>query len=257
MITSRRSTIKSIDEVVPDVERCLSSAGFTRAGHLFHRSIANGGVSDRIEGVSLRFEYGFRTCWLWVSVKFPGLIQLLGEVRPFAYRGELAWHVPDYASHLCCVLRIADMAPMLLASLPSGMRVRDDGRLQRARSVPAATLGRVMLDLVQGYALPALDNRLTLNAVAAASDLPGYPDCGIAGAWPLAARIALHDKEGAARAFCTHPYSLGADLSRFSVAREWLLSKGVDVASVKWVRADAELSDSRHANAWLSGELVK
>lgn len=254
MLISRRGAIQSIDEVIPDVERKLVSAGFVRTGDLFHRNITAGDVTDRIEGVSLRFEYGFRTCWLRVTVKYPRLLELLAEVRPFAYRRELAWAVPDFASHLCSVLRTGDLTPELSASLPTGMRVRDDGRLQRARSVPAATLGRVMLDLVEGYALPALQQRLTLNAVAAACDLPGYPDCGIAGAWPLAARIALDDKEGAARAFRSHPYSLGSDLSRFCAGREWLLGKDVEVASVKWVQADAERSNSRDGNAWLSGE---
>jgi hypothetical protein len=257
MRTKRRNAIAEIESVVPGVEACLSALGFIRAEHLFYRRVSDGDVAAKIEGISLRFEYGFRTCWLHATAKFPGLIELLGEVRPFAYQKELAWRAPDYASHVCCMLRLTDLDPVLCTALPNGMRWREDGRLQRARSVSAETLGRVMLDLVQGYAVPALTDRLTLTAVAAACDSPAYPSSGIAGAWSLAARVALNDKAGAARAFQLHPYSLGSDKARFSAAKEWLISKGVDVASTKWSQADADLSNSIHAQAWLSGSLLQ
>ncbi len=251
MRTKRRNAISEIDSVVPAVEAYLSALGFIRAGHLFHRCTAEVDVAAKVEGISLQFEYGFRTCWLYATAKFPRLIELLGEVRPFAYKKELAWRAPDYASHVCCMLRLTDLDPMLSAILPNGMRWREDGRLHRARSVSAEALGQAMLDLVRGCAVPALMDRLTLTAVAC--DLPAYSSSGIAGAWPLAARVALNDNVGAARAFQLHPYSLGSDESRFTAAKEWLLSKGVDVSSANWSQVDADLSNTIYTKAWLSG----
>lgn len=257
MHTRRPNAITELESVVRAIDPCLSAVGFSRSNHLFYRSKDEGFVEEKIEGISLRFEYGFRTCWLHPTAKFPRLIELLSEVRPYAYKKELSRRVPDYASHIACMLRLADLCALSAATLPKGLRQREDGRLQRARSVPAKRLADVLLELIQEQVFPALQSRLTLSKIAAASERPGYPQSGAAGAWPLAAKLALHDLEGASHAFARHPYSLGADERRFEIAREWLLRKGVDVNSVKWSQADADNSNRVFTRPWLSGSLVQ
>lgn len=252
----RRNAIVDMESVMEQAEAYLLSEGFSRSGHIFHRRRFTGDINAKIGGISFRFEYGFRTCWLLATVKFPHLIELLTEVRPFAYKTELAWRVPDYGSHLSCMLRLVDLCPTVPPPLPSGMLWRYDGRLSRARTVSAQCLARVMVDLAQQYALPALDERCNLMSIAQASDQPGYRSSGIAGAWPLAARVALGDFEGAARAFGSNPYSLGADKGRFEAGKAWLLGKGVAVASVNWSNAEADRPYSPLDHAWLTGELL-
>lgn len=256
MSTRRRNAVTDFEAAAGSSVAYLASLGFTRSGHLFHRRSHAGDVADKIEGIALCFEYGFRTCWLHATVKFPGLIGLLSEVRPFAYRRTLAARVPDHGSHLCCLHRLTDLRRGEALHLPEGIRERYDGRLQRARPVDADTLQRVMLGLVQDLAVPALERRFTLAAVAAASDRPGYEHSGIAGAWPLAARLALQDLEGAARAFRRHPLSLGGDERRFAAAKQWLIGRGVDVGAVEWVASEHEQPFGARNEGWLSGELV-
>lgn len=256
MRTKRRNAVTDFDAAAGSSMAYLASLGFSRSGHLFHRRSHAGEVADKIDGIALCFEYGFRTCWLHATVKFPGLIGLLSEVRPFAYPRTLAARVPDHGSHLCCLHRLVDLRTGGPLQLPEGIHVRDDGRLQRARSVDGDTLQRVMLGLVQDLAVPALEHRLTLAAVAAASDRPGYEHSGIAGAWPLAARLALRDLEGAARAFRRHPHCLGKDERRFAAAKQWLIGRGVDVGAAEWVASEHERPFGARNEGWLSGELV-
>lgn len=256
MCAKRRNAIVEIEPLLEVAEACLLPHGFSRSGHLFHRHRLTGDIHAKIEGISFRFEYGFRTCWLLATVKFPHLIELLAEVRPFAYKRELAWRVPDYGSHLSCMLRLVDLCPTVPPPLPDGIGWRYDGRLSRARTVSAQCLGRVMVDLVQQYALPALDERFNIGNIAAASNQHGYRRSGIAGAWPLAARVALGDFEGAARAFRSNPCSLGADKGRFEAGKAWLLAKGVAVASIDWSNAEADRPYSPLDHAWLTGELL-
>ena len=256
MPTKRRNAVTDFESAAGSSAAYLASLGFTRSGRLFHRRSHAGEVADKIEGIALCFEYGFRTCWLHASVKFPALVGLLSEVRPFAYRREQAARVPDHESHLCCLHRLVDLRTDEPLHLPAGIRERDDGRLQRARPVNGDTLQRVMLDLARDLALPALERRLTLAAVAAAADRPGYEHSGIAGAWPLAARLALQDLEGAARAFRCHPHSLGQDAQRFAAAKQWLIGRGVDVAAVEWRPSNHEPPFVRRNEAWLSGTLL-
>ncbi|WP_222617240.1 hypothetical protein, partial [Mitsuaria sp. TWR114] len=68
------------------------------------------------------------------------------------------------------MLRLSEMAGTADAPLPQGLRWRDDGRLQRVRRLPAATLGDTLAALVRQFALPALRERLTLRRLAAAAD---------------------------------------------------------------------------------------
>ena len=251
----RRNAIDSAEAVVAPVEALLRPLGFTRSGSLFLRRQVDHGVDARIEGISLRFEYGFRTCWLHVTVKYPALIELLNEVRAFAYAREHAWRGPDFNTHLACRLRLEDFRPQV-GSLPEGLGWRYDSRLRRARPVPAEVLGGFLHDLVQAHALPALSGRLGLEAVAAASERPGYADSGIAGAWSLAAHLLLGDLPGAGRAFDRHPYSLGADRRRFDTAQAWLLDRGVDVAHVRWAPSEAQLDPPWNQPSWLTGALL-
>jgi hypothetical protein len=256
MRTRRRNAVTDFEAAAGSSVAYLASLGFNRSEHLFHRRSHPGEVADKIEGIALCFAYGFRTCWLHATVKFPGLVELLSEVRPFAYRRTLAASVPDHGSHLCCLHRLVDLRTGDPLHLPAGISERDDGRLQRARPVDADTLQRVMLGLVRDLAVPALARRLTLEAVAAASDRPGYEHSGIAGAWSLAARLMLQDLEGAARAFRRHPHCLGEDARRFAAAKKWLSGRGVDVGAVEWSPSNHERPFGVRNDAWLSGALL-
>ncbi|SEK34517.1 hypothetical protein SAMN05216359_101502 [Roseateles sp. YR242] len=255
MRSRRFNAIREMDAVLPAIEAVLLPLGFVRADNVFHRR-SDADVLPRVEAVTLGLAYGFRTCWLHVTVKVPALIELLSAVRPFAYSKALAWQVPDYASHVACMLRLSELGAAGAAPLPDGIRWREDGRLQRARRVTAETLGATMASLVEHYALPALRDRLTLRGLAAAADTPGYERSGVAGAWPLAARLALGDVAGAERAFRAHPYSLGSDRARVATAKAWLKGCGVAVGDVAWSQEAADVGDPWDARAWLTGELL-
>jgi len=255
MRTRRFNAIRRVDEVYEPIDAALLPLGFTRTGNVYHRQSEHD-VFPGIEAVTFGFDYGFRTCWMHTTVKIPALIELLAEVRPFAYAKALAWRVPDHASHVACMLRLSEMAGTADAPLPQGLRWRDDGRLQRVRRLPAATLGDTLAALARQFALPALRERLTLRRLAAAADAPGYGQSGIAGAWPLAARLALGDLDGAARAFRAHPYALGSDRLRFAAAKAWLRGCGLVLDDVEWDAAAAEAADPWDARPWLTGELV-
>lgn len=251
-----RNSIQDIESVITEIEPYLTSQGFDRSNHLFHRCRREGEISTTIEGISLRFEYGFRKCWVSVTAKYPALVELLSEVRPFAYIKTMAWKVPDFASHVTAIVRLTGVSPSSSLIPYPGLRWSEDGTLRRARSVSGEHLGRVLFDTVKLSALPALEKRLSLGAVAAVANNPRYPKTGIAGAWPLAARIALGDIEGAAQAFFSHPYSLGADEVRFNNAKEWLLSKGVAVAGVNFSQTGADSSGSPYTTPWLNGQFI-
>jgi len=256
MRTRRFNAIRRADEVFEPIDAALRPLGFTRTENVYHRH-SDHDVFPGVEAVTFGFAYGFRTCWMHTTVKIPALIELLAEVRPFAYDKTLAWRVPDHASHVACMLRLSEMAGTADEPLPEGLHWRDDGRLQRSRRVPAAVLGNTLAALARRFALPALRERLTLRRLAAAADAPGYGQSGIAGAWPLAARLALGDLEGAAQAFRAHPYALGSDRMRFMTAKAWLQGCGLALDDVAWNAAAAEAADPWEARAWLTGELVK
>lgn len=252
----RRNAIRQIDTVLPTIDALLLPRGFARAGNVYYRR-SEADVFPKLEAVTVSFEYGFRTCWLQATVKVPALIELLSDVRPFAYAKSHAWQVPDHASHLACMLRLFELTGTARAPLPAGIHWRDDGRLQRSRPVPAETLGAAMAAVIEAHALPALEHRLTIDGLAAAADQPEYARSGIGGAWSLAARLALGDIDGAERAFRTHPYSLGPDPMRFAAAKAWLRGCGVDVSDVAWSAAAADASDPIEARAWLTGDALK
>ncbi|UXH76763.1 hypothetical protein [Roseateles amylovorans] len=255
MSARRFNAIADLDTALAEVDAVLLPLGFERIEHVYHRR-SDDDLLPRLQAVTLGFAYGFRTCWLQVTVKVPTLVELLSQVRPFAYAKAHAWRVPDYASHLACMLRLSDLPGAVGSPLPPGLQWREDGRLQRARWVTAQTLGATLAGLIQQQALPALAQRLTLHGLAAAADAPGFERSGIAGAWALAARLALGDLEGAARAFRAHPCALGADRARFAAATRWLRGCGVDVDDLAWPQPIAATQDPWDSQPWLSGDLV-
>lgn len=256
MSARRFNAIQKIEDVWPFIEAVLLPLGFARTGNVFHRR-SDTDLLPRLEGITLGLEYGCRTCWLHTTVKIPALIELLQSVRPFAYRKERAWTVPDHASHIACMLRLSEMPGTASMPLPEGIQWRDDGRLQRRRRVTAETLGVTLAALIEQHALPTFENRLTLGGLAAAADSPGYEASGIGGVWALAARLALGDSAGAERAFRAHSYSLGPDAARFTDAKKWLMGQGVEVGDVLWSREASEVSDPWQSRAWMNGELVR
>jgi hypothetical protein len=78
MRTKRRNAVTDFEAAAGSSVAYLASLGFTRSGHLFHRRSNPREMADKIEGIALCFAYGFRTCWLHATVKFPGLVGLLG-----------------------------------------------------------------------------------------------------------------------------------------------------------------------------------
>ena len=237
MSMSRRfNAIRQSEEVWPAIEAVLLPLGFTRTGHVFHRR-SETDLLPRLEALAFQLEYGFRTCWMHATVKVPALIAQLHGVREFAYRPELAWRVPDHASHVACMVRMSEMGAVG-SPLPEGINWREDGRLQRRRRTTGAVLGEAFAAITREYALPLFERRLTVQGLAAAADSAAYPTSGLGGAWPLAARLALHDLVGAENAFRAHPYSLGEDRGRFEAAKAWLVRQGVSVSDVAW-SADA------------------
>jgi len=255
MRTRRFNAIQQIDEVLGPIEDALLPLGFTRCDNVFHRR-SDRDLLPRVEAVTFGLAYGLRTCWMHTTVKIPALVALLAKVRSSAYKEVHAWRVPDYAGHVACMLRLSELDGAQRSPLPDGLHWRHDGRLQRARSVPAPVLVSTMVELVHRWSLPALQQRLTLQRLADAARSTGYPRSGIAGAWPLAARLALGDLGGAAQAFRLHPYSLGSDRVRFTAAKAWLQSHGLDVSDVSWNAADADASTPWQSRAWLTGELL-
>lgn len=251
---SRFNAITQVDALWPALEAALHPLGFTRTDNVFHRR-SDGDLLPRLEAITFGFEYGCRICWMQATVKVPALIQLLHGVREFAYRPEVAWRVPDFASHLACMVRLSEMGAMG-QSLPERLRWGDDGRLRRARPVPASVLGETLATLAKDHARPLFDRLLTLQGLAAAADAPGYATSGAGGAWSLAARLALGDLAGAEQAFRRHPYSLGTTRLRLAAARDWLWRQGVDVRDVAWSSDAAEASDPWQAKAWMTGALV-
>lgn len=233
----RGLTRADFDTILEATDALLAPHGFARDAEsvipIYFRFIRDAGIASRIEGLSLRFEYGFRTNWLWATVKFPELLILLSEVRPFTYLRTHAWTAPDYASHVAARVSLEQLGAVQGFDPPAGIRWGADGRLRRARSVAAETLGSVMEELVRTYALPAFGELLSLPGIARAADHPDYAGSGIGGAWSLAARIALGDLPGAAQAFRTNPYCLGLDRKRFESGKSWLLGKGIGVADVQ------------------------
>ncbi len=254
-MTRRFNAINHADEVWPALDALLLPLGFTRTERVFHRRTDNDLV-PRLEAMTFQFEYGFRTCWMHATVKVPALIERLHAVRPFAYRPELAWQVPDHASHVACMVRMSEMGGVG-SRLPPGISWRPDGRLQRRRRTPGSVLGEAFAAITHDHALPLFERRLTLQGLAAAADSPAYATSGLGGAWPLAARLMLNDLDGAASAFRTHPYALGDDRSRLAAAKTWLLQQGVDVSDVRWSAEAAESAHPWQAQAWLNGAVVR
>ncbi|TXD76814.1 hypothetical protein FUT87_22030 [Mitsuaria sp. TWR114] len=84
MRTRRFNAIRRVDEVYEPIDAALLPLGFTRTGNVYHRQSEHD-VFPGIEAVTFGFDYGFRTCWMHTTVKIPALIELLAEVRPFAY----------------------------------------------------------------------------------------------------------------------------------------------------------------------------
>ena len=254
-MSRRFNAIRQADEVWPAIEAVLLPLGFTRTGHVFHRR-SDTDLLPRLEAIPIKFEYGFRTCWMHATVKVPALIELLHGVREFAYRPELGWRVPDHASHVACMVRMSEMGAMD-SPLPDGLSWREDGRLQRRRQTTATVLGEAFAAIVREHALPLFERRLTLQGLAAAADSPGYPTSGVGGAWPLAARLVLGELDGAAQAFRAHPHSLGDGRFRFAAAKAWLMRQGVDVGDVTWSADTTERANPWQTQAWLNGEVVR
>ncbi|NKI97318.1 hypothetical protein [Rhizobacter sp. SG703] len=254
-MSRRFNAIRQSDEVWPAIEAVLLPLGFVRTGHVFHRR-SDTDLVPRLEAMAFRFEYNFRTCWMHATVKMPAFIELLHGVREFAYRPELAWQVPDHASHVACMVRMSEMGAQG-SPLHEGVCWREDGRLQRRRRTPGAVLGEAFASIAREYALPLFDRRLTVQGLAGAADSPAYPKSGVGGAWSLAARLALRDLDGAARAFRAHPYSLGDDFSRVAAAKAWLMRQGVEVSDVMWSADAADAAYHWQAQAWLNGEVVR
>jgi hypothetical protein len=244
------------EDVLAALEPGLAAQGFTRHRQRFHRSRGLGVGDARVEGIALEFGADQRQVQLYVTVKFPALIELLHEVRPFTYQAARAWAVPDFASHTACCLWIPDLPRVPAALLPPYVRQREDGHLRRSRASPVASTVGVLMHLIEAGALPALDTRLTLERVAAAAERHAYRVCGIAGAWPLAARLLLGDVQGAGRAFARQPRALGRDQQRFQAGCAWLQRKGLDLAPLQWPPLTAHDPFDRKGEVSLHGDLV-
>lgn len=243
-------------EVLDALEPWLAGHGFARHEWLFHRTRFVGTREARVERISLGSGAGNRDVQLYFSVKFPALIELLHEVRPFTYDPKTAWAVPDYSSHTACCLWIPNLPRPPATLFPPGARQRADGHLRRSRTSPSASTSRVLMHFIEDGVLPAFDTRLTLERVAAAAERDAYSTCGIAGAWPLAARMLLGDLQGAAFAFSRQPRALGRDQQRFEAGRAWLQGKGLDLTRLQWPSLSWDDSFDRHGQFCLHGDLV-
>lgn len=255
MPTSRRNAIRDPGPVFERIDAVLLPQGFSRVDNVYHRR-ADQDVHPRVEAITLGFAYGFRTCWMHTTVKIPALIELLASARGSSYREANAWRVPAPAALVACMLRLSELEGARQLPLPAGLHWRHDGRWQRARTMPAQTLGETLALFAERLALPALRQRLTLDRIAAAADASGYAASGAAGAWPLLARLALGDVQGAAAAFRRHPYALGSSRAEVISAKAWLRGCGVEVEDVPWSAAAANAADPITARRWLTGELV-
>ena len=258
MSCSTLSTSK-IEALASSLEEGLAALGFSRAPDnalFFYRSMYPHEVQAKIEVISLRFEYDLKMCRISVSAKFPRLIEFLAEVLPFTYIKESAWAVPDYLSHIACMVRLQSTDANHVLPFPTGVRWQKDGKLRCARSVPVERLGAFLSSVIQHHAMSVLEERLNLAALATASSKPGYEETGIAGAWALAARLALKDFNGVEDAFRKHPYSLGVNKMRFEHAKTWLLEKGFLISDVNWSQEEAQLSRAVYTLPWLTEPLI-
>lgn len=253
---SRRNGRPITDEVLDALEPWLAGHGFGRRGGLFHRTRFVGTQEARVEKISLGSGSGHRDVQLYFAAKFPALIELLHEVRPFTYDPRTAWAVPDYSCHTACCLWIPDLPRPPATLFPPGVRQRTDGHLRRSRASPAESTSSVLMHFIEAGVLPALDTRLTLERVAAAAERDAYSTCGIAGAWPLAARLLLGDLQGAAFAFARQPRALGRDQQRFEAGRTWLQGKGLDVSHLQWPPLNWDDPFDRHGDVSLHGDLI-
>ncbi|WP_395793599.1 hypothetical protein [Aquimonas sp.] len=252
----KRGAFRNEDVVLDALEPWLAAAGFDRSGHLFHRCRDSGTTHERIEAVAVCLGNSCRTVWLHVSTKFPAAIELLSEVRPFTFQRAHARSVPGYLSDLACQLQLRHFPRLSDEALAPGVRQRHDGRLQRQRTSAAEVITTVLQQLTAACALPAFEQRLTLERVAQVAEHPGYGDLYHAACWPIAARLLLGDVEGAGRAFAANPLALARNESEFDTAMCWLRGKGADVDDCAWSAQSAARVWELPQPYWLDGELV-
>lgn len=252
----KRGAFRNEDVVLDALEPWLAEAGFDRSGRLFHRFRNSGAPHDRIEAVAVCLGNSCRTVWLHVSTKFPAAIELLSEVRPFTFRREHARSVPGYLSDLACQLQLRHFPRLSEDALALGLRQRHDGRLQRQRTSPAEVITEILQRLIEAYALPAFEQRLTLERVAQAAEQPGFRQLDHAACWPIAARLLLGDLDGAGRAFAVNPLALARNEREFDAAKRWLRGKGAYVGDCAWSAKSAARVWAIPRPYWLDGELV-
>jgi hypothetical protein len=252
----KRGAFRNEDVVLDALEPWLAAAGFYRSGHLFHRGRDSGATHERIEAIAVCLGTSCRTVWLHVSTKFPAAIELLSEVRPFTFRREHARSVPGYISDLACQLQLRHFPRLSEDALAPGVRQRHDGRLQRQRTSPAEVITAILQQLINTCALPAFEQRLSLERVAQAAEQPGFRKLNHAACWPIAARLLLGDAEGAGRAFAANPLALARNEREFDAAKRWLRGKGADVDDCTWSAKSAARVWEIPRPCWLDGELV-
>jgi hypothetical protein len=252
----KRGAFRNEDVVLDALEPWLAAAGFGRSGHLFHRCRDSGAFHERIEAIAVCLGNSCRTVWVHVSTKFPAAIELLSEVRPFTFRGEHARSVPGYLSDLACQLQLRHFPRLSEDALAEGVWQRHDGRLQRRRTSPAEVITAILQQLIEAHALPAFEQRLTLERVAQAAEQPGFRILNHAASWPIAARLLLGDVEGAGRAFACNPLSLARNEREFDAAKFWLQGKGASVDDCEWSAQSAARVWEIPRPYWLDGELV-
>lgn len=256
MPSRRHNAIPHIDDLLEPIAAALLPHGFVRTEQVFHRR-SDDDLLPRLEAITVGTAYGFRTCWMHTTVKIPALVDLLAHLRGNRAREPSAWRVPDHAIHVACMLRLSELDGARQCPLPDGLHWRPDGRLQRARTVPASVLASTLIDLMERFALPALNHRLVLQGLARSAEAPGYAESGMAGRWALAARLALGDVDGAAAAFRAHPFSSGADREVFLRVKQSLVRSGMAVDDVPWDAARADAANPWQAQGWMTGALVR
>jgi hypothetical protein len=252
----KRGAFRNEDVVLDALEPRLAAAGFDRSGHLFHRTRNSGEVDERIEAIAVRLGNSCRTVWVHVSTRFPAAIELLSEVRPFTFRREHARSVPGFLSDLACQLQLRHFPRLSEDALAEGVWQRHDGRLQRRRTSPAEVITAILQQLIEAYALPAFEQRLTLEHVAQAAEQQGFRTLSHAASWPIAARLLLGDIEGAGRAFAANPLALARNEREFDAAKCWLQGKGASVDGCEWSAQSAARVWELRQPYWLDGELV-